>query len=154
MRSDVILRVATLSDIPILVQFGELFMAESPNYQGRQYDPEKAEKHYKSLLKDGLLLVVEEKQKVCGGFAGGIGKDWFNDQKIAFDYVLYVKPEHRKTRAAYMLVDGFIRWAQLSGASRIQVGTTTGVESDGCIRLYRHFGLKQYGTLLDMELKA
>lgn len=53
-----------------------------------------------------------------------------------------------------MLVDGFIRWAQLSGASRIQVGTTTGVESDGCIRLYRHFGLKQYGTLLDMELKA
>ncbi|RKG35182.1 GNAT family N-acetyltransferase [Acinetobacter guerrae] len=149
-----ILRVANLSDIPILVQFGELFIAESPNYQEREYDPEKVASHYKTLLKDGLLLVVENDGQVVGGFAGGIGKDWFNDQKIAFDYVLYVKPEHRKTRVAYMLVDGFIRWAQLNGASRIQVGTTTGVESKGCIRLYGHFGLKQYGTLLDMELKA
>lgn len=63
MRSDVILRVATLSDIPILVQFGELFMAESPNYQGRQYDPEKAEKHYKSLLKMVFCLLWKKSKR-------------------------------------------------------------------------------------------
>ena len=68
--------------------------------------------------------------------------------------MLYVAPEFRKSRAAYMLVKGFINWATLMGASRIQCGTTTGVESAGCIRLYKHFGFTEYGTILDLELKA
>ena len=85
---------------------------------------------------------------------GRVGGDWFNGSKIAFDDVLYVKPEFRKTRAAYMLIQAFIRWAQLMGASRIQCGTTTGVESAGCVRLYKHFGFAAYGTVLDLELKV
>lgn len=148
------LRVANLNDIPILVQFGESFMEESPNYQGRRYDSKKAEEHYKSLLKTGLLLVVEHENVVVGGFAGGAGNEWFNGEKIAFDYVLYVRPEFRKTRAAYLLVKCFVNWASVIGATRIQCGTTTGIESQSCIRLYEHFGFKQYGTVLDLELKA
>ena len=147
------LRVATLQDIPTLVQFGEAFFNESPNYQGRQYEPEEAAKHYENLMrKEGVIFVVEQRGQVAGGFAGGIGKDWFNQQKIAFDYVLYVEPKFRKTRAAFVLIQAFIGWSAAMGAQRIQCGTTTGVESKACIRLYEHFGFKQYGTLLDMEL--
>ena len=147
------LRVATLQDIPTLVQFGEAFFNESPNYQGRQYEPEEAAKHYENLMrKEGVIFVVEQRGQVVGGFAGGIGKDWFNQQKIAFDYVLYVEPKFRKTRAAYVLIQAFIGWSASMGAQRIQCGTTTDVESEACIRLYEHFGFKQYGTLLDMEI--
>jgi GNAT superfamily N-acetyltransferase len=87
-----------------------------------------------------------------GGFAGRVGGDWFNNTKIAFDDVMYVKPEFRKTRAAYVLIQTFIGWAAAMGVNRIQCGTTTGVESRACIRLYEHFGFTQYGTVLDMEL--
>ncbi|MEN8419336.1 GNAT family N-acetyltransferase [Acinetobacter baumannii] len=146
------LRVATLNDIPTLVEFGKSFIDEAPNYQNRHYCPESAEDHFKKLLKEGVIFVVEHNGVLCGGFAGGIGKDWFNNQKIAFDYVMYVKPDFRKTRVAYMLVTAFINWAKILKADRIQCGTTTGVESLGCIRLYKHFGLREYGTVLDMEL--
>lgn len=145
-------RVATLDDIPTLVEFGKSFMSEAPNYRDREYIPEKAEEHYKELLKNGVIFVVEHNEHVCGGFAGGIGKEWFNNQRIAFDYVMYVIPEFRKTKIAYMLVDAFINWCKLMKADRIQCGTTTGIESLGCIRLYKHFGFREYGTVLDMGL--
>lgn len=147
------IRVATVEDIPTLVQFGESFMQESPHYQQRSYGLKKAEKHFKQTLKTGALFIAEQNGVICGGFAGGTGKDWFNNEKIAFDYVMYVKPEYRKTRAAYLLVQAFLNWAQIIGADRVQCGTTTGVESRGCIRLYEHFGLSEYGTVLSMELK-
>lgn len=147
------IRVATINDIPTLVQFGHAFMQESPHYQQRSYDLKKAEKHFKKVLVTGALFIAEQNGVICGGFAGGTGKDWFNNEKIAFDYVMYVKPEYRKTRAAYLLVQAFLNWAQIIGADRVQCGTTTGVESRGCIRLYEHFGLSEYGTVLSMELK-
>lgn len=147
------IRVATLLDIPQLVHFGAEFIQESPNYLGREYCHDQAEKHFTKLIKgSGVIFLVEHDGQICGGFAGGIGSDWFNNQKIAYDYVMYVQPKFRKTRAAYLLIKSFVDWAHLMGVDRIQCGTTTGVESASCIRLYEHFGFRQYGTVLDMEL--
>lgn len=149
------LRPATLNDVPELVKLGQSFIQEAPNYQDRPYLIDKAAEHFTRLIKGGgVIFLVEHEKQIIGGFVGRIGGDWFNDTKIAFDDALYVKPEFRKTRASYMLIQAFIRWAQLMGASRIQCGTTTGVESAACIRLYKHFGFTEYGTVLDLELKA
>ncbi len=149
------LRPATLNDVPELVRLGYAFIQEAPNYQSRPYIAEKAAEHFTRLIRGGgAVLLVEHENQIAGGIVGRVGGDWFNGSKIAFDDVLYVKPEFRKTRAAYMLIQAFIRWAQLMGASRIQCGTTTGVESAACVRLYKHFGFAEYGTVLDLELKA
>ena len=149
------LRVATLPDVPAMVALGQEIIKEAPNYQSRPYLAENAEKHFTSLIKGGgVIFLVEHQEQIIGGFVGRIGGDWFNNTKIPFDDVLYVAPEFRKSRAAYMLIQAFIRWAQLMGANRIQCGTTTGVESAACIRLYKHFGFTEYGTVLDLELKA
>ena len=149
------LRVATLPDVPSLVALGGEFIKEAPNYKNRPYLAENAAKHFTNLVKGGgVVFLVEYKNQIIGGFVGRIGGDWFNNIKIAFDDVLYVKPEFRTSRAAYILIKAFISWARLMGASRIQCGTTTGVESDSCIRLYKHFGFTEYGTVLDLELKA
>lgn len=149
------LRPATLIDVPELVKLGHTFIQEAPNYKNRPYIAENASMHFTNLIKGGgAIFLVEHQDEIIGGFVGRIGGDWFNNIKIAFDDALYVKPEFRKSRAAYMLIQAFIRWAQLMGASRIQCGTTTGVESAACIRLYKHFGFTEYGTVLDLELKA
>ena len=149
------LRPATLIDVPELVELGHTFIQEAPNYKNRPYIAENASMHFTNLIKGGgAIFLVEHENEIIGGFVGRIGGDWFNNIKIAFDDVLYVKPEFRKTRAAYMLIQAFIRWSQLMGVSRIQCGTTTGVESAACIRLYKHFGFTEYGTVLDLELKA
>ena len=148
-------RVATLPDVPAMVALGGEFIKEAPNYKSRPYIAENAAKHFTNLIKGGgAIFLIEHDEQIIGGFVGRIGGDWFNNTKIAFDDCLYVKPEFRKSRAAYMLIQAFIRWAQLMGADRIQCGTTTGVESNSCIRLYKHFGFTEYGTVLDLELKA
>ena len=51
-----------------------------------------------------------------------------------------------------MLIDAFINWARHMGASRVQSGTTTGISTKGCVRLYEYFGFIQHGILLDLEL--
>ena len=146
-------RTAKLLDVPALVALGQEFIKEAPNYQNRPYMADKAAEHFTHLINGGgVIFIVEQDQEIMGGFAGRIGGDWFNNTKIAFDDVMYVKPEFRKTRAAYVLIQTFIGWAAAMGVNRIQCGTTTGVESRACIRLYEHFGFTQYGTVLDMEL--
>ena len=146
-------RTAKLPDVPALVALGQEFIKEAPNYQNRPYMADKAAEHFTQLINGGgVIFIVEQDQEIMGGFAGRIGGDWFNKTKIAFDDVMYVKPEFRKTRAAYVLIQTFIGWAAAMGVNRIQCGTTTGVESRACIRLYEHFGFTQYGTVLDMEL--
>jgi len=146
-------RTAKLPDVPALVALGQEFIKEAPNYQKRPYMADKAAEHFTHLINGGgVIFIVEQDQETMGGFAGRIGGDWFNNTKIAFDDVMYVKPEFRKTRAAYVLIQTFIGWAAAMGVNRIQCGTTTGVESRACIRLYEHFGFTQYGTVLDMEL--
>ena len=146
-------RTAKLLDVPALVALGQEFIKEAPNYQKRPYMNDKAAEHFTHLINGGgVIFIVEQDQEIMGGFAGRVGGDWFNKTKIAFDDVMYVKPEFRKTRAAYVLIQTFIGWAAAMGVNRIQCGTTTGVESRACIRLYEHFGFTQYGTVLDMEL--
>ena len=148
-------RTAKLPDVPALVALGQEFIKEAPNYQNRPYMTDKAAEHFTHLINGGgVIFIVEQDQEIMGGFAGRISGDWFNNTKIAFDDVMYVKPEFRKTRAAYVLIQTFIGWAAAMGVNRIQCGTTTGVESRACIRLYEHFGFTQYGTVLDMELEA
>ncbi len=150
-----LVRVATLSDVPYLVTLGKAFIKEAPNYNNRPYIDDQAANHFTSLIKGkGVIFIAEHNEQVIGGFVGRIGGDWFNGNKIAFDDCLYVKPEFRTSRAAYLLIDAFVSWARLMNVDRIQCGTTTGVESAGCIRLYKHFGFTEYGTILDLELKA
>lgn len=149
------LRPANLNDVPDLVQIGQAFIKEAPNYQNKEYLPEKAAEHFKQLIKGaGVVLLAIEKGVIVGGFVGRISHEWFSNKKVAFDDVLYVKPEFRKTRVAYLLVQAFIHCAQLMGANSIQCGTTTGVESEACINLYQHFGFEKFGTVMNMELKA
>lgn len=146
-------RVAVNSDVPTLVGFGASFIKESPNYKDRGFNPKKAANHFKSLINGGgVIFVVEIDGAVIGGFAGGIITDWQSDFKLAFDYVLYVEPDCRKTGAALLLVETFIEWAKGMGAERIQCGTATGVNTEGCVQLYKHMGFKVVGTFLELEV--
>ena len=111
-------------------------------------DPARSKDFAYQAFASNYLWVGPTKNKGIGVFA----RHGIPLTKIAFDDVMYVKPEFRKTRAAYVLIQTFIGWAAAMGVNRIQCGTTTGVESRACIRLYEHFGFTQYGTVLDMEL--
>ena len=147
------LRTASISDIPILILIAQGFIKEAPNYQSRELDIKALEENLRTIIDGvGAVFVAEKGEQIVGGIVCLTTKDWFNNQVIAFEQVFYVLPEYRATRAPLMLIDAFINWARHMGASRVQSGTTTGISTKGCVRLYEHFGFIQHGILLDLEL--
>ena len=147
------LRTASISDIPILILIAQGFIKEAPNYQSRELDIKALEENLRTIIDGvGAVFVAEKGEQIVGGIVCLTTKDWFNNQVIAFEQVFYVLPEYRATRAPLMLIDAFINWARHMGASRVQSGTTTGISTKGCVRLYEYFGFIQHGIILDLEL--
>ena len=148
-------RSAKLPDVPALVALGQEFISEAPNYSSRKFDANALRQNLESVVNgQGAIFVVEAGTEIVGGIVCLTAKDWFNDDVIAFEQVFYISPTYRTTQASFLLIDAFIAWSKNMGASRIQCGTTTGINTRGCIRLYERFGFTKYGTVLDMELKA
>lgn len=148
-------RVATQKDIPFLVESGQRFINEAPNYSNRQIDEIALAENFRTVIGGmGAVFVVEDKGMIVGGLVCLTTKDWFNDQLIAFEQSFYVCPEYRATCAKYLLLESFIAWAKNMNAGRIQCATTTGINTQGCVNLYKKFGFTEYGVLLDLELKA
>ena len=148
-------RTAKLPDVPALVALGQKFIKEAPNYSGRKFDANALQQNLENIVGgQGAIFVAENKGEIVGGIVCLTTKDWFNNDVIAFEQVFYISPEYRTSQASFLLIEAFIAWSKNMGASRIQCGTTTGINTRGCIRLYEHFGFTQYGTVLDLELKA
>ena len=146
-------RSAKLPDVPALVALGQGFISEAPNYSNRKFDANALRQNLESVVNgQGAIFVVEAGTEIVGGIVCLTAKDWFNDDVIAFEQVFYISPTYRTTQASFLLIDAFIAWSKNMGASRIQCGTTTGINTRGCIRLYERFGFTEYGTVLDMEL--
>lgn len=147
------IRVATLEDIPMLVELGQQFILEAPNYSGRTINIDVLTENFKEIINgSGCIFIAELGSFAIGGIVCSSTKDWFDGQTVAFEQVFYVKPEYRATNAAINLLSVFIEWAELIKADRVQVGTTTGIQTKGCLRLYKKFGFREHGIVLDMEL--
>lgn len=146
-------RPATLKDMPSLLAMARQFILEAPNYSGRELDENALEANLTAVIQgQGAIFVTEHKDALTGGIVCLTTKDWFNNHIIAFEQVFYVVPEYRSTQSALLLIDSFVSWSKHMNAKRVQCGTTTGISTDGCVRLYRHFGFTEYGILMDLEL--
>lgn len=146
-------RPATLKDMPSLLAMARQFILEAPNYSGRELNENALEASLTAVIQgQGAIFVTEHKDALTGVIVCLTTKDWFNNQIIAFEQVFYVVPKYRSTQSALLLIDSFVSWSKHMNAKRVQCGTTTGISTDGCVRLYRHFGFTEYGILMDLEL--
>ncbi len=151
-----IVEQAKILDIPELLEIAVQFWNESPTYSQRPMDIKKVELHLKSLVcfpSTGCLLVCkDESGKILGGFAGGIQVEWFGNSIMTFDYCIFVRPEHRGSRTAYLLIKAFIAWSKEMGANHIQCGTATKIDTEKTINFYEKMGFEHTGSFLEMNL--
>lgn len=138
-------RTATLYDLPEIMAMGEALHAESPRYAMCSYNPAKVEALARQVIPAGGAHVAEMNGKIIGMIAGFVVDRWFGDDKMASDYTFYVKPEHRKGRAALLLVRAFEGWAYLNGALDIVPGTSTMLDAEGTARFYEKLGYERSG---------
>ena len=149
------IRKATLDDVPLLMLFADWLEDESARYKRLGVNKEKVVSHFTAIIENediGVILLAEQNGVVLGGFAGGVYSDWMTDSLLTFDYVNYVMPECRGLKIGEKLVAEFVKWSKQRGAKLVQCGTATGITPDKTIEMYKRCGFREQGRFLEMEI--
>jgi GNAT superfamily N-acetyltransferase len=147
------IRVATFDDIDTLISIGRVMHNESA-YKVLSFNDDKVGALLAGLISEpnGVVFIAERAGVILGGFAGGISDFWFGNDSHAYDYGLFILPEHRGGSAAIRLLAAFESWAKDMGAVWCDVGITTGVHVEQTTRLYQKLGYNQSGVLFRKEV--
>jgi GNAT superfamily N-acetyltransferase len=148
---------ARILDIPELLELASIFWQESETYTQRPMDLDVVKTHLQTLIlypSQGCVLVCkDESGQILGGFVGGLTREWFSSTSLmAFDYCIFVSSINRGSKVAYLLVNAFIEWAKEAGATWIQCGTATKINTERTISFYKKMGFQHTGSFLEMKL--
>lgn len=152
-------RPAVEADIPALVEMGRMLHAESPRYARMTFDADKVKRLAQRLIGSPLtapadgLFVAENDERVIGMVAGHIVDLFFTYDKIATDYTFYVRPEHRRGRAAVLLLNAFEAWALKHDIVDIMPGASTAIATPAVKSFYEKRGYELSGYLFRKQVR-
>lgn len=146
------IRPATPADIPQMLALGEAMHAES-RYARMAWCTPKVCGLLDMLIAsdDGLVLVAERGGEIVGGFMGMVSEHYFSRDKVATDFALFIAPDRRGGIAASRLLQAYREWAQARGAVSVQLGVTTGVNTEDTARLFERCGFERVGVLFEFK---
>lgn len=94
---------------------------------------------------DPTILVVEDKREVIGYLMALMRPYAMTRGVFASQEVIYVRPCNRGSRAAALLIKGFLAWAERIEAREVYMGIANGFHPDRTARLFGHFGFELVG---------
>lgn len=147
------IRHATLADVERLAELARDMHAES-RFRDLNFNLDKVVVLFAGLVEEenGLLLAAERDGALVGFIAGGIGEDYFGDDKFSFEYGVYVVPEHRGSMAGPHLAREFLRWSDERCARYKNMAITTDITTERTGALYERLGGKDVGKLYSWGL--
>lgn len=151
-------RRATAADLDQLVDMARDLHAEAPHYQAEPFEPQVLRRRLEGRLTTGMLVdhsaafVAEIGGHIAGVLLAVIVPRDFNNSLIACETTLYVCPEHRGGRAFPRLVEAYVLWAGLQGATKAYLGVSTGIHHDRTVHAYERMGFKLDGHNLSTDL--
>jgi L-amino acid N-acyltransferase YncA len=145
-----ILRLATVDDLPAIVVLGRV-MHEESSFAPMDYDVDRMKETIGDLMNKSQFVVVAEDTngEVIGGMAGMVTQSWFGNDMVANDLALFIHPDHRGGMLAVRLIKSFVRWAKLAGAKQIRPGVISGNRTAEA--LYDRLGFTRCGATFCME---
>lgn len=145
------LRIATEADIPTLLDMGADMFAGS-SFAPLAYSREKSGQTIAAGIKTGFVAVsLNDSGEITGCIQGDVIEPWYSLDRMGIEYFVYVRPEYRGTRAAWMLIKAWALWCIASGAK--QVRPATAATSEAADRMYAGLGFKRAGSLFVMDVE-
>ncbi len=150
------IRRAEKDDVEKLVELGKIMHKESV-YSKYPFDQEHIKRYGDYMIENpdefGVFFSEDSKGNVNAMVGGHITKMWFNPAvKIAFDLMIYSRPEKRGSIAVVRVVKAFEQWAKGVGASSVTMGVTAGINNDMAAKFLSAIGYDLKGSLLNKEL--
>lgn len=137
------IRQATMTDVPALIELGAMMHAESPRYRHLTFRADKLAGLSHSLVDDGILLLAVDHGRPVGMAVGFVMEQFFTDSRLAADLAIYVIPAHRGGPWFLRLVKAFERRALDLGADEISLGVSTEVDTERTAGLYERLGYRR-----------
>lgn len=146
------IRVATLDDLPRILDLGEQLHNESPRWSRLSFNRQKAESFMRMLLTEsrGVVFVAERDGVVVGGIAGIAEAHWSSDDVVAQEVSFFMAPETRGSMAATRLICALRAWGETRGAKWLQAGTSTGLDPERTAGLYERLGFARCAIGLEV----
>lgn len=137
---DEIIRLATIEDVPRIVELGRRFLQEGPYKDELADKPKEATKFAANMLTNpkGSVLVAEQDGVLVGVIAFITMPHWFSGEVTATEMIWYVEPEHRAGGVAMRLMWASESLAKSLGATRMAFTAPTPQVGE----LYTRFGYK------------
>lgn len=92
----------------------------------------------------GVVAYTDDGQP-AGMLAGGLSYYMFSLGSVANDYIWFMLPEHRGSRAALKMLNMFKSWARENGATELYVGITSDITKDRTGQLLERVGFDHVG---------
>jgi GNAT superfamily N-acetyltransferase len=119
-------------------------MHRETDFQHIALEPQKLLDNLGVWIHQQFAAVVEDGDVIVGMMFASQHTPWFSNEQYANEDLLYVSPDYRGTRAAFLLLRGFMDWVRETDVKHVRAGVSTGT-GQGAGRLYEHFGLKHMG---------
>jgi GNAT superfamily N-acetyltransferase len=148
-------RRAVAGDVAALLPLCRQFHAESPVHSQLAFDDAKVERLIRNAIDelDWLAAVAcDDEGAIVGMLLLYCLEGFFTREREVGDLTFWVAPEHRGGRAAWLMLSEAVKWGETKGASRIQIGITTGINHDQAERFFGKFGFERTGVLLQRSL--
>lgn len=93
---------------------------------------------------DFYFNVIEVSGVLVGGMLCVKSEHYFSQDKYAVDMALWVDPRYRGTRAAFLLIDGYKKWA--AGLKLVLIGDMSGIDAARSDRFFWGAGFVKIGS--------
>jgi hypothetical protein len=126
--------------------FTELRKGEPNGLKRLDYAPEKVYNMLIRRVNDPTYFchVLMDGDEVVGGMSGGIMSPFYTTDRIAYDEILYLKPERTHATLVIRLVKTYLKWAKDSGAIEVRLCNSTGQNFEGFSKLCNRLGMTQF----------
>lgn len=141
-------RQATILDLltfaPLAMQYAE----EAAKHDNFPMDLEHMLMNAAYTIQDeaGCLLVCHANAEPVGFLWGHCRSLPWSKAKLAFDTVLFVRKDKRKTKAGYLIMKAWDKWAESAGAVEVQISIASGIHEEQTEGFFVKMGYKQVGT--------
>lgn len=147
------IRPATLDDLPRILELGELMHNESPRWSKLAFNRARAADFLARLILEdwGAVFVAEQAGEIIGGIAGTALPHWSSDDVLAQESVFFMAPGARGGMTAVRLVRKLKDWGEQAGAVWIDAGTSTGIDPERTAGLYEMAGFSRCSIGLEHQ---
>lgn len=147
-------RLATLEDVPRMVELGELFYTAA-EMQAIPYNPKSTEFLFIEMIKSALcvVLVLEKDGQIIGGIGGTISPATYNfDVMVMLENFWFIHPDFRGGKGSIELFYQLETAAKNKGAFQLIMGAFNHLKINPLDRIYTKRGYRQTETLYVKEL--